>query len=150
MNAIDSVIDSFSRLPGIGHKSAARIAYHLLKQEPTDALRLAEAVSTLHSIYIHLLRSAPYFVIERCHIIVFIEQDNTAILLCSFFKLSRAVYRRQIRIIRYRRKYIYPRCRNIHRLSAIIGKRIRTIWTASGRTLKRQKKASTEIRHTLS
>ena len=46
MNAIDSIIDSFSRLPGIGHKSAARIAYHLLKQGPADALRLAEAVST--------------------------------------------------------------------------------------------------------
>ena len=48
MNAIDAVIDSFSRLPGIGHKSAARIAYHLLKQGHADALRLAEAVSTLH------------------------------------------------------------------------------------------------------
>ena len=48
MNAIDSVIDSFSRLPGIGHKSAARIAYHLLKQGHSEALRLAEAVSTLH------------------------------------------------------------------------------------------------------
>ncbi|MEL3913686.1 recombination mediator RecR [Treponema pedis] len=48
MNAIEDVIDCFSRLPGIGNKSAARIAYHLLKQSPEEAKRLARAVSVLH------------------------------------------------------------------------------------------------------
>ena len=33
-----------SRLPGIGMRSAERIAFHLLKQKPEDALRLADAI----------------------------------------------------------------------------------------------------------
>lgn len=48
MNAIEAVIDCFSRLPGIGNKSATRIAYHLLKQEPIEAQNLARAISVLH------------------------------------------------------------------------------------------------------
>lgn len=48
MNALDDVIECFSRLPGIGNKSASRIAYHLLKQSPAEARLLADAVSVLH------------------------------------------------------------------------------------------------------
>lgn len=33
-----------SRLPGIGMRSAERIAFHLLKQKPEDAMRLADAI----------------------------------------------------------------------------------------------------------
>ena len=32
------------RLPGIGQKSAQRLAFHLLKAERDDAMRLAEAI----------------------------------------------------------------------------------------------------------
>ena len=32
------------RLPGIGQKSAQRLAFHVLKTEREDALRLAEAI----------------------------------------------------------------------------------------------------------
>ena len=35
------------RLPGIGPKSAQRIAFHLLKVAPEDALRLADAISSM-------------------------------------------------------------------------------------------------------
>ena len=35
------------RLPGIGQKSAQRIAFHLLKAEREDALRLAEAIQAV-------------------------------------------------------------------------------------------------------
>ena len=48
MNALDDVRECFSRLPGIGNKSASRIAYHLLKQSPAEARLLADAVSVLH------------------------------------------------------------------------------------------------------
>ena len=33
-----------SRLPGIGMRSAERIAFHLLKQKPEEAMRLADAI----------------------------------------------------------------------------------------------------------
>ena len=35
------------RLPGIGQKSAQRLAFHLLKAEREDALRLAEAIQAV-------------------------------------------------------------------------------------------------------
>ncbi|MCI0660672.1 MAG: recombination mediator RecR [Acidobacteria bacterium] len=41
---VTKLIDEFKRLPGIGHKSAQRIAFHLLKALPEDAERLVEAI----------------------------------------------------------------------------------------------------------
>ncbi len=42
--ALDRLIDAFGRLPGLGAKSAERLAYHLLKAPPEEALALAEAI----------------------------------------------------------------------------------------------------------
>lgn len=42
--AVQDLIDELGRLPGIGPKSAQRIAFHLLKAEKTDAVRLADAI----------------------------------------------------------------------------------------------------------
>ena len=41
------LIDELRKLPGIGPKSAQRIAFHLLRGTPDDARRLAESVGTL-------------------------------------------------------------------------------------------------------
>jgi recombination protein RecR len=41
---IQDLIDELSRLPGIGPKSAQRLAFHLLKAPPDEAKRLAEAI----------------------------------------------------------------------------------------------------------
>ncbi|MDD7014661.1 MAG: recombination mediator RecR [Treponema sp.] len=47
MNALDEVTESFSRLPGIGKKSAARIANHLLKTDQSFLNRFASQIQTL-------------------------------------------------------------------------------------------------------
>ena len=39
-----SLIKELGRLPGIGEKSAERLAYHILRSLPEDALRLAQAI----------------------------------------------------------------------------------------------------------
>ena len=39
-----SLIDELGRLPGIGPKSAQRIAFHMLKVPDEDARRLADAI----------------------------------------------------------------------------------------------------------
>lgn len=44
---VQKLIDELSRLPGIGQKSAQRLAFHLLHVELTDAMRLAEAIEEL-------------------------------------------------------------------------------------------------------
>ncbi|MBW3578959.1 MAG: recombination mediator RecR [Actinobacteria bacterium] len=42
--AVQDLIDELGRLPGIGPKSAQRLAFHLLQADPADARRLAEAI----------------------------------------------------------------------------------------------------------
>jgi recombination protein RecR len=42
---VQALIDELGRLPGIGPKSAQRIAFHLLKVPPEDATRLAVAIT---------------------------------------------------------------------------------------------------------
>ena len=39
-----NVIDQFSKLPGIGRKSAERLAYHILRVHENEALALADAI----------------------------------------------------------------------------------------------------------
>ena len=42
---VQALIDELGRLPGVGPKSAQRIAFHLLKAAPEDANRLAKAIT---------------------------------------------------------------------------------------------------------
>jgi recombination protein RecR len=42
---VQDLIDELGRLPGVGPKSAQRIAFHLLAAEPADATRLARAIT---------------------------------------------------------------------------------------------------------
>jgi recombination protein RecR len=42
--SIQRLIDELGKLPGIGARSAERIAFYLIKQKPDEALKLAEAV----------------------------------------------------------------------------------------------------------
>jgi recombination protein RecR len=42
---VQDLIDELGRLPGVGPKSAQRIAFHLLKLSKADALRLARAIA---------------------------------------------------------------------------------------------------------
>ena len=42
--SVARVIDQLARLPGIGRKSAERIAYHLLRVNKAEALELADAI----------------------------------------------------------------------------------------------------------
>lgn len=41
---LDALIDALRRLPGVGVKSAQRMAYHLLQHDRASALRLSEAL----------------------------------------------------------------------------------------------------------
>jgi recombination protein RecR len=43
--AVQDLIDELGRLPGVGPKSAQRIAFHLLASDPTDVRRLVTALT---------------------------------------------------------------------------------------------------------
>jgi recombination protein RecR len=48
MNALDRLVTLLTRLPGVGKKSAGRMAYHILETSPDYARDLAEALASLH------------------------------------------------------------------------------------------------------
>jgi len=47
LKELESFIEIFTRLPGIGEKSARRIAFHLLKSNKEEAQRLASSILSL-------------------------------------------------------------------------------------------------------
>ena len=51
-HSLQKLLDELGRLPGIGPKSAQRIAYYLLEADAEEARRLAEAILELSLIHI--------------------------------------------------------------------------------------------------
>jgi len=45
--AVQELIDELGRLPGIGPKSAQRIAFHIMEADAADMVRLADAIRTV-------------------------------------------------------------------------------------------------------
>jgi recombination protein RecR len=48
VNALDRLTSLFAQLPGIGKKSAGRLVYHILENDPSYAYTLAAELSGLH------------------------------------------------------------------------------------------------------
>ena len=48
MNAIDHLVSLLTKLPGVGKKSASRMAYYILDTDPSYARTLAEQLQQLH------------------------------------------------------------------------------------------------------
>lgn len=46
---LENLIDQFEKMPGIGHKTAQRLAYYVLNLSKTEAVELAQAVTDAHS-----------------------------------------------------------------------------------------------------
>lgn len=47
MSIIDQVVEELGRLPGIGPKTASRLAHHLMTAPPVEVRRLAQAIEAL-------------------------------------------------------------------------------------------------------
>ena len=80
MNALDELAESFSRLPGIGKKSAMRISNHLLKADQTFLERFAKQLIELHSRIHQCSECGAYTETDPCAICSNPVRDRT--LLC--------------------------------------------------------------------
>ena len=80
MNALEELTDSLSRLPGIGKKSASRLAYHLLQADSNYLLRLSRELATLQEKIIKCSVCGAYTEKDPCHICTNNLRDRT--LLC--------------------------------------------------------------------
>ena len=47
--SLNRLIEEFGKLPGVGPKTAERLAFHILKAEPNEAMKLAEAIKDVKS-----------------------------------------------------------------------------------------------------
>jgi recombination protein RecR len=51
---IQDLIDELGRLPGVGPKSAQRIAFHIIQSDRVDVTRLAEVLKTVKEVLYYL------------------------------------------------------------------------------------------------
>jgi len=47
--SLNKLIEEFGKLPGVGPKTAERLAFHILKAQPAEAMALAEAIRDVKS-----------------------------------------------------------------------------------------------------
>lgn len=76
---IARLLDELERLPGIGPKSAQRLAYHLLRTDEATAVRLAEAVVDVKRSIHFCPRCFNFAEHELCEVCSDPERDVTAI-----------------------------------------------------------------------
>lgn len=68
MNALDRLVGSLSKLPGVGKKSATRLAYHILDSDRSYARQLAEQLLSLHDAIRLCSRCGSYTETDPCPI----------------------------------------------------------------------------------
>lgn len=76
---VQRLIDDLARLPGIGRKSAQRLAFHLLHIEEADAVRLAEAIVAMRREVRLCIRCFNVTAQEQCSICRDSRRDPTVI-----------------------------------------------------------------------
>ncbi len=78
--ALDALIDSLRCLPGVGQKSAQRMAYHLLQHDRAAAMRLAQALQAAVSDVRHCARCHTFSAAPICD--VCLDESRERQLLC--------------------------------------------------------------------
>ena len=76
---VQRLIDELARLPGIGQKSAQRLAFHLLHIEEEDARRLAEAITEMRREVRLCSRCCNVTDTEECSICRDLRRDPTVV-----------------------------------------------------------------------
>jgi recombination protein RecR len=99
--SIQNLMNELASLPGIGMRSAERIAFHLLKQSPADAMKLADAIRDVKtrirhcSICFNLTEQDPCAICSdpaRDHSVVCVVEQPKDLLALESTGLYRGVY----------------------------------------------------------
>jgi recombination protein RecR len=99
--SIQNLMNELASLPGVGTRSAERIAFHLLKQRPEDALRLADAIRDVKtrikhcSVCFNLTEQDPCDIcanVARDHSVVCVVEQPKDLLALESTGLYRGVY----------------------------------------------------------
>lgn len=82
-SAIQNLLDELERLPGIGPKSAQRIAYWILNNPKADAMRLADAIKEVKDTVHFCSQCFSYAQGDLCEICASPKRDATCICVVS-------------------------------------------------------------------
>jgi recombination protein RecR len=77
--AAENLVRELARLPGVGRRTAQRLAFHLLKAPPADALALAEAIREVKERIRPCVECYGLAEDERCPICADARRDRTLI-----------------------------------------------------------------------
>ncbi|WP_353191763.1 recombination mediator RecR [Pandoraea pnomenusa] len=80
LSSLQELVDALRALPGVGPKSAHRIAYHLLQRDRKGAVRLGEALVHASEQIRHCARCNTFTEVEICETCLDPERDTS--LLC--------------------------------------------------------------------
>ena len=76
---VQRLIDELNRLPGVGRKSAQRMAFHLLNADKADAENLGNAIIEMRELVRLCIRCFNVTAEEQCSICVDVRRDPTII-----------------------------------------------------------------------
>ncbi len=83
LHSIQKLIESFARLPGVGHKSAEKMAYAVLEMSDEDASVFSEAILEVKRSIHHCPKCGNYTEGEYCEICEDETRDKTKIIIVS-------------------------------------------------------------------
>ncbi len=79
VNAVDDLIDALRCLPGVGPKSAQRMAFHLLQYDPAGAQRLSAALARVLSSVRRCVRCNTFTEDELCAVCASPKRDPASL-----------------------------------------------------------------------
>ena len=77
---VERLIEEFSTLPGIGRRSAERMAFHILKSASQDAMRLSQAIADVKQKVGHCRICQNLSDLETCRICANPKRDAATVL----------------------------------------------------------------------
>ena len=83
LKSINRLIDSFTKLPGVGYKSAEKMAYAVLNMKKEDAEEFSKALSNVHDVVYKCPICGSYTEDEMCEICSDNERNHRQIIVVS-------------------------------------------------------------------
>jgi len=84
--SLNKLIDELAKLPGIGTKTAERLAFHILKSEKNEAISLAEAITKLKNTIRQCKQCHNLSEGELCSVCTDTKRDKSIICVVEQFK----------------------------------------------------------------
>ena len=84
LKSVTKLVDSFSKLPGVGHKSAEKMAYSVLEMQDEDVEMFSDALKELKRNVHHCPICGNYTEDDVCEICQDENRDKTKIIVVSY------------------------------------------------------------------